>query len=115
MTDTSHRLYAVVVAVVVFLVSWAAVAARPWSAPKQDPRLAALAQREQRLRSDAVIVKQVVAQRMADYRAALRTRQAEIAAAKAQSLQATQAAQPPATPAAVRVVQLPPLTVTRSS
>lgn len=115
MTDTSHRLYAVVVAAVVFLVSWAAVAAQPWSAPKQDPRLAALAQREQRLRTDAVIVKQVVAQRLTDYQVALQKRQAEIAAARAQSLQAAQAAQPPATAAAVRVVQLPPLTVTRSS
>ena len=28
MTDTSHRLYAVVIAVVVFFVSWAAVAAQ---------------------------------------------------------------------------------------
>lgn len=109
MTDTSHRLYAVVVAAVVFLVSWAAVAARPWSAPPQDPRLVALAQREQRLRADAVIVKRVVAQRMADYGAALQRRQAEIAAVRAQ------AAQPAATPVSVRVVQLPPLTVTRSS
>lgn len=116
MTDTSHRMYAVVLAMVVFLVSWAAVAAKPWSSPKQDPRLAALAQREQRLRADAKLVEKVVAQRMAAYRVALKQRQAQIARVKAQSLQASRqvaSAQAPAT--SVRVVNLPPLTVTRTS
>ena len=125
MTDTSHRLYAVVTAVVVFFVSWAAVAAKPWATPKPDPRLAALAQRQQRLRSDAKLVQQVVDSRLYAYRVALQARQAQIAAAKAQaaaaqmrSLQVSQSAAP-ASPSvaapAVRVVNLPPLTVTRTS
>ena len=71
MTDTSHRLYAVVAAGVIFLVSWAAIAARPWPSATPDPRLAALALREQRLRADTVLVRQVVAARTAAYEAAL--------------------------------------------
>ena len=74
MTDTSHRLYAVVIAVVVFFVSWATVAAKPWATAKPDPRLAALAQREQRLRADAKLVQQVVDSRMTAYRLALKAR-----------------------------------------
>ena len=111
MTDSSHRLYAVVIAVVVFFVSWAAVAAKPWATATPDPRLAALAQREQRLRADGRLVQQVVDQRLAAYRVALRARKAQIATAQARSLQV---AQPTAAPA-VRVVNLPPLTITRSS
>lgn len=111
MTDTSHRVYAVVLALVVFLVSWAAVAAKPWATAKPDPRLAQLALREQRLRADAKLVQQVVDRRMAAYRVQLRTRQAQIASAQARSLQVSQ---PTAAPA-VRVVNLPPLTITRTS
>jgi len=125
MTDTSRRLYAVVIAVVVFFVSWATVAAHPWATAKADPRLTALAQREQRLRADAKLVQQVVDSRTAAYHSALRARRAQIAAAKAQAAAAqaralrvsqstTQAAQPAAAPA-VRVVNLPPLTITRTS
>jgi hypothetical protein len=101
-----------VLAFVVFFVTWAAVAAKPWATTKPDPRIAALAQREQRLRADAKLVEQVVAQRMAAYQTALKQRRAQIAQVQARSLQAAQA---PATAASVRVVQLPPLTVTRSS
>mgnify|MGYP003476656039 CR=1 FL=1 len=115
MTDTSHgsshRTYAVVVALVVFFVTWAAVAARPWATQKQDPRLAALAQREARLRTDAQLVQQVVDQRLAAYRIALRSRTAQIASAQVRSLQVAQTAAAPA----VRVVNLPPLTITRTS
>jgi len=103
--DTSHRVYAVVIAVVVFCVSWATVAARPWVAARPDPRLAALAQREQRLRTDARLVQKVVDRRMADYRLALAARRKQIAAAQAQAVAAPQ----------VRVVNLPPLTITRTS
>lgn len=128
MTDTSHRLYAIVIAVVVFFLSWAAVAAQPWATSSTDPRLAVLAQREQRLRADAKLVQQVVDARTATYQQALRARKAQIAAVKAQaaaaqarSLQVTQstpgpssASQSAAAPR-VRVVNLPPLTVTRTS
>jgi hypothetical protein len=126
MTDTSHRLYAVVIAVVVFFLSWAAVAAQPWATTSTDPRLAVLAQREQRLRADAKLVQHVVDTRMATYRQALRARRAQIAAVKAQTAAAQarslQVAQSSATSTStysaapsVRVVNLPPLTVTRTS
>ncbi len=132
MTDTSHRLYAVVAAAVIFFVSWATVAAKPWATTKPDPRLAALAQREQRLLSDAKLVQQVVDARRAAYRLALKARTARIAAVKAQaaaaqarSLQVSQSTPQVSQPApqvsqsaaapAVRVVNLPPLTITRTS
>lgn len=111
MTDTGHRTYAVVLAIVVFFVSWAAVAAKPWATTKPDPRLALLAQRERQLRADAKLVQQVVDKRMAAYRTQLRTHQAQIAAAHARTLLASQ---PVAAPT-VRVVTLPPLTITRTS
>lgn len=111
MTDRSHRPYAVVIAVVVFFVSWAAVAAKPWATAKPDPRLAALSQREQRLRADAKLVQQVVDRRLATYQVALRARKAQIASAQSRTLQVTQSAAAPT----VRVVNLPPLTVTRTS
>jgi hypothetical protein len=81
--DTSHRLYAAVLALVVFCVSWATVAAKPWATAKPDPRLAALAQREQRLRTDAKLVQHVVDRRLAAYRIALKARNAQIAAVRA--------------------------------
>ena len=124
MTDTSHRLYAVVIAVVVFFVSWATVAARPWAPAKSDPRLAAIAQREQRLRADAKLVQRVVDRRMAAYNMALKARErkiaavkAQVAAAQARSLASSQASVGTAASAvpAVRVVNLPPLTITRTS
>lgn len=123
MTDTSHRLYAVVIAVVVFFVSWATVAARPWAPAKTDRRLVAIAQREQRLRADAKLVQSVVDRRTAAYTLALKAREKRIAAVKAQSA-ATQARSPAASQSsavsaqsvpAVRVVNLPPLTITRTS
>ncbi len=124
MTDTSHRLYAVVIAVVVFFVSWATVAAKPWATTKTDPRLVAIAQREQRLRTDAKLVQKVVDRRMQAYTLALKAREKQIAAVKAQAAAtqaralataqsnavSTQSAAP-----AVRVVNLPPLTITRTS
>jgi hypothetical protein len=109
MTDTSHRTYAAVVALVVFLLFWAAVAARPWTTAKADPRLVALQAREQRLRLDAAHVARVVDRRNAAYQAALKARRNAIARARSQAIRA--AAQPPP----VRIVTLPPLTVTRTS
>jgi hypothetical protein len=123
MTDTSHRLYAVVIAVVIFFVSWATVAAKPWATTKTDPRLVAIAQREQRLRTDAKLVQKIVDRRMAAYTLALKAREKRIAAVK--SAAATQARSLAAAPSnvgstqstapAVRVVNLPPLTITRTS
>jgi hypothetical protein len=110
MTDRTVRLYAVVVAVLVFFVSWAAVAARPWASTKPDPRLAALARQEQQLRADARLVKLVVDKRNAAYKAALAQRQSRSASVALGPAPAVASSQ-----AAVRVVNLPPLTITRTS
>lgn len=118
---TSHvaRLYSLVVGVLVFFVAWAAIAAHPWqtrAATGQDPRLVALQLREQRLRAESLAVKRIVDRRWAVYRAQLALRKHEIASitaanakAHATSLASASAAPP------VRVVTLPPLTITRTS
>ncbi len=130
MTSHAARLYALVAAVLVFFVAWAAIAAHPWGTQKaatQDPRLAALQQREKRIRAESLAVQRIVDRRWAAYRAQLALRRQDIAALKAAqakaSLASAQAASVPATapapaPAAapsVRVVTLPPVTITRTS
>ena len=132
MTNHTARLYAHVGAVLVFFVAWATIAAHPWAAQATagpDPRLAALQAREQRLRAEALAVKQVVDRRWAVYRAQLALRKQEIAAVQAANAKArsaslaaaqtysTPSSGGPAAPAApsVRVVTLPPLTITRTS
>jgi len=113
---TSHvaRLYALALALFVFFLSWATVGARPWAtastARGSDPRVAALAAREQRLRNESLAVQRLVRRRWAVYRAELRKRRSEIAAARQAQLAAASAPAP-----SVRVVNLPPLTVTRTS
>jgi len=113
MTDRVTRLYALVVGVVVFFVTWAAVAAHPWATrPKVDPRVAALAAREQRLHRESVAVKRLLDHRWAAYRKQLHARQKQIASVKAQNAHAQQIA---ASAPSVRVVTLPPITITRTS
>lgn len=109
---TSHvaRLYASAVALVVFFLAWAAIAAKPWAQAKPDPAVAALAQREHRLHVESVHVRKLLAHRWAAYRIALRARQHAIAARQAQNTRVLAAA-----PVPVRVVTLPPLTITRTS
>jgi hypothetical protein len=113
---TNHvgRLYSLALALVIFFLTWAVVAARPWSTPAADPRLKLLAAREAQLRREAQVVNRVVARRWTAYRTALRVRQAEIATAKARSAQLA-ASYTAAPSAGVRVVTLPPLTITRTS
>ena len=106
MTSHTGRLYALALALVAFFLAWAVVAAHPWATTAGDPRLRALAARDAQLRREAKLVNQVVAQRWALYRTELRARRAQIAAA------ATVA---PVSSPAVRVVNLPPLTITRTS
>jgi hypothetical protein len=121
MTSHTGRLYAVALALVVFFLAWAVVAARPWAARAADPRLEALALREQQLRRESRLVNQLVTRRWTAYRIALRARRAEIAAVRAKAAAAAAAAvqtasyssSAPAGP--VQVVTLPPLTVTRTS
>jgi hypothetical protein len=94
-------LYAAAGAVAAFVVVGAGIAARPWVAPPQDPRLVALDQREQRLQRDALLVQQLVDRRWRTYREAVARARAAAAA-------------PPPAPR-VRVVTLPPIATTRSS
>jgi hypothetical protein len=103
---TSHvgRLYTLAVALLVFFLAWSVFAARPWVA-KADPRVAALAAREQRIRHESLLVRRIVQKRWARYRVELKKRKALIAARQAL----------PAPSPSVRVVSLPPLTVTRTS
>jgi pyruvate/2-oxoglutarate dehydrogenase complex dihydrolipoamide acyltransferase (E2) component len=136
MAVTSHviRLYALAVALLIFFLAWATIAAHPWKASAsavRDPRVVALAARERRLRRDAVVVRRVVERRWAKYRVELRVRRREIAAAHRRQLAAQRVAQaaeaaaaqaasapaPVASSAAppVQVVTLPPVTITRTS
>jgi hypothetical protein len=99
MTDHVARLYALAVAILVFLLAWAAVAARPWATSSQarpDPRVQALIVKQERVRREALAVRRVLASR---------SRQAAAPASTAPA---------PAQPS-VRIVTLPPLTVTRTS
>jgi len=121
MTSHAGRLYALAAVLVVFFLAWATIAAHPWGATAAaDPRLKALAVREAQLRQQGKLVQAVVAQRWAAYRARLQARRAEIAVAKARATQLAAAASASSVPAAaasssVRVVNLPPLTITRTS
>ncbi len=129
---TSHpgRLYAVALALVVFFLAWAVVAAHPWAAASADPRLKALAMRQAELQREAKLVQKVVTGRWAKYRVELKARRAEIkrvdaanaaaAQAAAQAAAAVQAAPvaaaAPAAAAPVQIVNLPPAhVVTRTS
>lgn len=121
MISHTGRVYAVAVALLVFFLTWAAVAARPWASAKADPRIAALAVQERRVRHESVVVRRIVHRRWAVYRVKLKQRQAQIAAAR-QAQQAAvrqapaQQSQMAATSApSVEVVNLPPLVVTRTS
>jgi hypothetical protein len=141
MTDRHvRRLYALSLGILVLFLAWAVVVAQPWSAPAapaQDPRIVALQRRELRLRREAVAVQRAVAHRWQVYRVQLHRRQRAIDAARRQHLAQVRAAAAQAHAAAaaaaaavpvsaasapvaaaapaVRVVTLPPITVTRSS
>lgn len=105
MTNQLARLYALLAGVVAFFLAWAAVAAHPWAPrPAQDPRVAALAARQQRVQAESLRVQRIVDARWSAYRRAVAARTAAAAA------QPVVAAQP-----SVRVVNLPPLVVTRTS
>jgi hypothetical protein len=115
------RLYALAIALLVFFLTWAAVAARPWASAKADPRIAALAAQERRVRHESLVVRRIIRRRWAVYRVQLKRRQAQIGAAQraeraAVRQAAVQQAQVAAAPApGVQVVNLPPLVVTRTS
>jgi hypothetical protein len=100
MTDHVVRLYAAAAGLLVLFTTWAAGAARPWAtrAAPPDPRLAALQARENRLQRQSIAVRKLVAKHWSTYRAQQKARSAQLASAPA-----------------VRVVTLPPLTITRTS
>ncbi|HZO62841.1 MAG TPA: hypothetical protein VFB35_07655 [Gaiellaceae bacterium] len=104
MTSHTGRLYTLALALLVFFLAWAAFAARPWSRTANGASVKALAAREQRLHRQSLAVQRIVTRRWAVYRAQLRHRRALNAAAPA-----------PAPAPSVRVVTLPPLTITRTS
>jgi hypothetical protein len=132
MTDHVARLYAGALALLVFFVVWAVVAAKPWAeAGETDPRMAALERREQKLMRESKQVNKVVQRRFARYQRRLARRKREIAEAEAAA--AAAAAAVPAAPASsgvapassapaaaaapppVAVTAAPPVTSTGSS
>ena len=107
MTNHVVRLYVIAVAILAFFLAWAVVVAQPWApAPTAatDPRLTALTARQQRVHLESLRVQKIVRARWSAYHRALAKRNAA----------ARQFASAPAAPS-VRIVTLPPLTVTRVS
>jgi hypothetical protein len=121
MTNHVVRLYALAGSLLVLFLTWAAVAAKPWASQpsvKADPRWAALAIREHKLHRESVVVQRLVAKRWQVYRVELAARRQAISSAvkqHRQQLAAVQATTAAATAPSVRVVTLPPVTVTRTS
>lgn len=110
MTSPLGRAYSAALAVLVFCLSWAAIEARPFGAQAaQDPRLATLSAREQRLRADSAAVKRIVDRRWATYRTQLQQRNSQIADARQAQLAAAAAAP------SVSVVSAAPATSSGSS
>jgi hypothetical protein len=76
------RLYVAGVTLLVFVVIWAVIAAKPWASTTARrglaPRLAALNGRQHRLEREARLVKQTLDRRWREYRQRLRQRQAQI-------------------------------------
>jgi hypothetical protein len=104
MTSPTGRMYATALTLFTFFLTWALVAAKPWpaqSAATTDPRLRALAAREQKVRRESIVTQRVVKRRWATYRRQLAARNSQIDAA---------AAAPQ-----VRIVSAPAATATRSS
>src|SRR6266496_1115480 len=115
MTSHQGRLYTLALALVVFFLAWAVVAAHPWATASADPRLSALAIREAQLRHEARLVQKVVASRWGAYRVQLKARRAEIAKVNAAAAAAAAAAAPASVAApAVQVVNLPAQVITRT-
>jgi len=83
-----HRIARLSVAsatLLVFVVLWVTIAARPWATPSRrtpDPRIVALQARQRALKRETAHVNVVVTARWHRYRQALRKREQEIAAAK---------------------------------
>ena len=108
MTSPTGRIYATALTLFTFFLTWALVAAHPWpssAASTPDPRLRALAAREQKLRRESIATQRLL-RRWASYRSQLAQRNSQIAAAEAAAT---------AAPPAVRIVSQPAVTATSSS
>ena len=104
MTNHVGRLYAAAIGVLVLFLSWAAVAAHPWATPKAEPAAAAdRAAGAGARRGETALV---------EHRS---SRQRAAAAQGSQRRSAAARAQPRPPQPRVRVVTLPPLTITRTS
>ena len=102
MTNHVARLYVAAATVLVLFLAWAVIASHPWPSRSgalavSDPRLIALQAREQALRAETAAVNRILAQ------------------GQARATGATAATVVAASRPAVRVVTLPPLTITRTS
>ena len=113
MTNTIGRFWAVAVALVVFFILWAVLAARPWASPgaPADPRLSALQAREQKTQTRALAAQQTLNRRWAAYRSALLRQKGSLTAQQRAQLTAA-----PAGPSViVKVSGTPPVTRSTSS
>jgi len=81
MTNHIGRVYAVVGALLVLFLAWAAIAAHPWQAAAIDPQVAALDAQRAQVHHDAAEAKKIVAARWARYEARLAVRRHEISRA----------------------------------
>jgi hypothetical protein len=111
MTSPVGRIYATALTLFTFFLAWAVISAHPWpsqAASPPDPRLRALAAREQKLRRESIATQRVVKRRWAAYRKQLAERNAQIAAAE-------QAPAPAPAAPSVQIVSQPAATATSSS
>jgi len=103
MTNHAGRLYATAIAVLVLFLTWAVVAANPWAAPRASAQVQLISLREQALRREQALVNTILRQRAA-------------AAKQSQQISAQVPAPAPASSGGgVRIVTLPPLTITKTS
>jgi hypothetical protein len=116
MRSHTLRLYVSLITLLLFVVLWSVIAARPWTAARSSasPALEALKARERHLRHEARVVERTVRRRWTGYRRRLHAREVQI-----RTLEQRHAAQLAAasvvavstaaySPSASRVVTLPP-------
>jgi len=112
-TNVIGRFWAVAVALVVFFVLWAVLAAKPWvsSGAPADPRLSALQAQQQKTQNRALAAQQTLNKRWAAYRSALVRQKGALTAQ-----QRAQIAAAPAGPSViVKVTGATPVTHSTSS
>ena len=113
MTNVIGRFWAVAIALVVFFVLWAVLAARPWvsSGAPADPRLSALQAQELKTQNRALAAQQTLNKRWAAYRSALLKQKGALTAQQRAQL----AAAPAGPSVVVKVTGATPVTHSTSS